>query len=266
MFKAQQVTIHKCLYLPCQLSAMVSMDASYTFKFEDRQWRVTGACVVDVNDVQMVRVCGSAFAKMCFGELPAKWTTRSEGMRHLLYLRNKAAFKDLCDDACEFARPAKQRRVEINAKRLDKTIITVELPAQVFEWGVVDAVTVDMLRPVQQTDALVIAATQPAINYVTLAVANMGMASDEVVKEGLPKGCYWQHNRYVYRYFDEALNRMCWKVFKPADESVTARESAKAMVSAFALSPEQKCPITSGDVEVQLTNSTPPNDMGHALS
>ena len=262
------MAIHKCLCLPCQLVAMVSMDVNYTFKFDDRQWRIAGPWVVDVNGVQMVRVCGSAFARMVFGELPIKWSTRSEGMRHLIHLRNTAAFKDLCDDVCEFARPAKQRRVEINAKRLDKTIIQVELPAVSFEWGVhVDAVTADMMRPVQQTDVLVIAATQPAMQYVTLVVANMGMASDEVVKEGLPKGCYWQHNRYVFRYFDEALQRQCWKVFKPTDESVKSRESAKALVSAFALSPQHKCPVLRGDVDVHTTNSTPPTvngELGHA--
>ena len=113
---------------------MAIVEPSFTLRMLERQCHVGWADVhvSKPDNMNFVRVARHGFGRMCFGELPNKWVTRSIGMHLITKSRNEAASQSLLSnhDAMQVPTPNKRmRRSEKNEKRGDKSFHPIHVAA-----------------------------------------------------------------------------------------------------------------------------------------
>lgn len=222
----------------------VSLTVSFTVEYSGRSWRVHPGDASKVGGNDFVHISADGFAKLCFGELPNKWRTRSAGMQHLKRCRNELAFgaaalaQRLHGEPTPCKRP-RSLRTEISAKRLVGSAFEVVMPLVVLDDDShIQSCTLTMQRPVLAADALVVSASTEALAYCIEVVTRMGLSADDpVVKDELPRGCYWGNNRYVLKWFHEPTNKWCFKTFPAAGRSLADRAVARQSLMDFAINP-----------------------------
>jgi hypothetical protein len=209
---------------------MVSMEVTYVFKYGDKVWKVLSSDIVnDGVECPLVRLSSRGLGRLCFDEPPNKWVSRSIGLRHLLDCRNMAAVDDLAAKAAILAIPSpaakrpRVRRLEMATKRLEKSTVSVEMPAVDLPNGDhIDGCTLKVMKPMHPTDAFFVEASAAAVEYCVKVIYGMGLSDDEGRGE-LPKGCTCAGKRFIFR--GTAASRTYYKTFPFSD---TVEDKAKA--------------------------------------
>lgn len=253
----------------CAVAMSVELEQSYNIKYGDKQGRISHNEMVKIGDTHFVKLTTFCVAKLCFGTQLPRWAKRSHGLQHLYKIRNDAAFNKLSQEAAEFAddmtrdtasdsmRKRKRRGELISERAMDKDVLIIDAPSVTLPNGEeIGKHTLAMVRPIQPADALycrVHTDHTSDLEYVLGVIEHMGLADNDILKEELPKGAYWQGNRYVFCWLDQAGTK-CYMTFRPTKLSPEARDAAKGELIRFAEEPTRlgrggELPVHGDEVE-----------------